>query len=202
MTGEPGRAWWRPADVMLAIAIAGITQAEVWVFSLDDRGPGSRIPIALRVLVSLLALAAAGSLALRRTRPGVALWVNAVAIYALIAVGYPSDVYQWTSLVVTYSVAAHGSRWQAWIALLVAAPGPLCYFLRFPSEGSLVTGAFVTAIWVVAWLTGRVYGARAEGYRLRSERDLARRLAEANEERLAHEAGGSASTATAPAGWS
>jgi signal transduction histidine kinase len=186
-TGEPSRGPWRPADVMLATAVAAITQAEVWVFSLDDGGAAARVPVALRVVVSLLTLAASGSLALRRTRPGIAFWVNTVAVYALIAVGYPSDVYQWTSLVVTYSVAAHGSRRQAWVALLVAGPGPLCYFVRFPFEGSLVTAAFVTAIWVVGWLTGRIYGARAERDRLRSERDLARRLADANEERLAHE---------------
>jgi signal transduction histidine kinase len=187
MTNATARAVWRPADLMLATAVAGIAQAEVWIFSLDDGGAGSGLSMGVRAAASLLTLAASGSLALRRTRPGIAFWANTVAVYAVIALGYPSDVYQWTSLIATYSIAAHGTNRQAWIALPVSASGPFFYFLRFPFEGNLVTGASVTAIWVVAWLTGRMYGARAERDRLRYERDLARRLAEANEERLAHE---------------
>jgi signal transduction histidine kinase len=106
---------------------------------------------------------------------------------ALTAVGYPSDLYQWTNLVVTYSVAAHGTSRQAWTALPALVGGVVFYFVRFPDEGSPTLAATVVAGWVVAWLIGRMYGARLEQVQLRAERDLARRLAEANEERLALE---------------
>jgi signal transduction histidine kinase len=172
----------RPADLLLAAAFAGVTQAEVWVFTLGDD-----YSIALRVTASVLTLVASGSLALRRTRPVAAFWVNGAAIVALVAAGYPSDVYQWTSLVATYSIAAHGSRRAAWVALPASVAGVLSYFLRFPSQGDPQLAGVVVAMWVVGWLAGIVYGAQVEQDRLRSERDLARRLADANTERLALE---------------
>jgi signal transduction histidine kinase len=182
MTTVTTRLSWRPADLLLAAAFAGVTQAEVWVFTLGDD-----YSIALRVTAAALTLVASGALALRRTRPVAAFWVNAAAVVALIAAGYPSNVYQWTSLVATYSIAAHGSRRAAWIALPSAVAGVVSYFLRFPSEGDLQLAGFVVAMWVVGWLAGRMYGAQAEQDRLRSERDLARQLADANTERLALE---------------
>jgi signal transduction histidine kinase len=176
------RSLGRPADLLLAAAFAGVTQVEVWVFSLGDD-----YPIGLRVVASVLTLVAAGALAWRRTRPVAAFWVNSAAMVALIAAGYASDVYQWTNLVVTYSIAAHGTGRQAWAALPVFVGGVVFYFVRFPGEGSPTLAAMVVAMWVVAWLVGRMYGARLEQVQLRAERDLARRLAEANEERLALE---------------
>jgi signal transduction histidine kinase len=172
----------RPADLLLAAAFAGVTQVEVWVFSLGDD-----YPIGLRVVASALTLVASGALAWRRTRPVAAFWVNSAAVVALTAAGYSSDVYQWTNLVVTYSIAAYGTSRQAWVALPALVGGVVFYFVRFPSEGSLSLAATVVAMWVVAWLIGRVYGGRLEQVQLRAERDLARKLAEANEERLALE---------------
>jgi signal transduction histidine kinase len=172
----------RPADLLLAAAFAGVTQVEVWVFSLGDD-----YPIGLRVVASALTLVASGALVWRRTRPVAAFWVNSAAVVALTAAGYSSDVYQWTNLVVTYSIAAYGTSRQAWLALPALVGGVVFYFVRFPSEGSLSLAATVVALWVVAWLIGRVYGARLEQVQLRAERDLARKLAEANEERLALE---------------
>jgi signal transduction histidine kinase len=116
-----------------------------------------------------------------------AFWVNSAAVVAVIAAGYSSDVYQWTNPVVTYSIAAHGTSRQAWTALPAFVGGVVFYFVRFPDEGPPSLAATVVAMWVVAWLIGRMYGARLEQVRLRAERDLARRLAEANEERLALE---------------
>jgi signal transduction histidine kinase len=182
MTTATTRLPTRPADLLLAAAFAGVTQAEVWVFSLGDD-----YSIGLRVTASLLTLVASGALALRRTRPVAAFWVNSAAVVALVAAGYPSDVYQWTSLVATYSIAAHGSRRAAWIALPATVAGVLSYFLRFPQEGDPQLAGFVVAMWVVGWLAGRMYGAQVEQDRLRSERDLARQLADANTERLALE---------------
>jgi signal transduction histidine kinase len=182
MTTATARSVWRPADLLLAAAFAGVTQCEVWIFSLGDD-----YPVGLRVVASALTLVASGALAWRRTRPVAAFWVNSAAVVAVIAAGYPSDVYQWTNLVVTYSIAAYGTGRQAWTALPVLVGGVVLYFLRFPDEGSPTLAATVVAMWVVGWLIGRVYGARLEQVQLRAERDLARRLAEANEERLALE---------------
>ena len=182
MRAATTRLFSRPADLLLAGAFAGVALTEVWVFSL-----GNDYSIALRVTASVLTLVASGALALRRTSPVAAFGINAGAVVALIAAGYASDVYQWTNLVATYSIAAHGSRRAAWIALPVALGGVLFYFLRFPSEGDVQLAGFVAAMWVVGWLAGRIYGAQVERDRLRSERDLARQLADANEERLALE---------------
>ena len=172
----------RPADLLLAAAFAGVSQVEVWVFSL-----GHDYPVGLRVVASVLTLVASAALAWRRVRPVAAFWINSAAVVALTAAGYSSDVYQWTNLVVTYSIAAHGTSRQAWAALPAFVGGVAFYFVRFPDEGSLTLAAMVVAMWVVAWLVGRMYGARLEQVQLRAERDLARRLAEANEERLALE---------------
>jgi signal transduction histidine kinase len=182
MTTATTRTLQLPADLLLAAAFAGVTQTEVWVFSL-----GNDHPIWLRVAASVLTLVASGSLALRRTRPLVSFWANTAAVLAVIAVGYPSDVYQWTNLIATYSIAAHGTNRQAWIALPAVVGGVLFYFVRFPFEGNPPIAASIVAMWVVGWLTGRMYGARLEQVRLRSERDLAQRLADANEQRLALE---------------
>jgi signal transduction histidine kinase len=182
MTTATARSLRRPADLLLAAAFAGVAQCEIWVFSLGDD-----YPVGLRVVASALTLVASGALAWRRTRPVAAFWVNSAAVVAVIAAGYPSDVYQWTNLVVTYSIAAYGTSRQAWAALPALVGGVVFYFVRFPGEGSPTLAATVVALWVVAWLIGRVYGARLEQVQLRAERDLARRLAEANEERLALE---------------
>ena len=131
MRAATTRLFSRPADLLLAAAFAGVGLTEVWVFSL-----GNDYSIALRVTASVLTLVACGALALRRTSPVAAFSVNAAAVVALIAAGYASDVYQWTNLVATYSIAAHGSRRAAWIALPVAVGGVLFYFLRFPDEAT------------------------------------------------------------------
>jgi hypothetical protein len=102
----------RPADLLLAAAFAAVTQVEVWVFSL-----GNDHPVGLRVVASVLTLVASGALTWRRARPVAAFWVNSAAVVAVTAAGYPSDVYQWTNLVATYSIAAHGTSRQAWAAL-------------------------------------------------------------------------------------
>src|SRR4029453_6342750 len=168
------RSTQRPADLLLAAAFAGVTQCEIWIFSLGDD-----YPLGLRVVASVLTLVASGALAWRRTRPAAAFGVNSAAVVAVIPAGYPSDVYQWTNLVVTYSIAAHGTSRQAWAALPAFVGGVVFYFVRFPGEGSPTLAAMVVAMWVVAWLVGRMYGARLEQVHMRAERDLGRRLAEA-----------------------
>jgi signal transduction histidine kinase len=171
----------RPADLLFAVACVGITQAEIWVLSFDND-----YSLGVRAAASLLTLTAAGSLAFRRTNPMGCFWVNAAAVWAVIAVGYPSDFYQYTNLVALYSIAARGSRKAASLALPASVGGVAFYFVRFPFDGDPPLAAFVAATWVVGWLAGRMYGARLEQAQLRAERDVARQLADANEERLAH----------------
>lgn len=171
-------------DLLLAVVFVALTQLEVWVFTLgfgDDFGIGSRIG------ASIFTAMASSALAWGRSKPELAFWVNSLGVVGTIAVGLPGDIYQWTNLIAIYSVAAYGSDPQRWIALPAGLGGVLFYFLRFPLEGGVVLAGFVMAIWVVGWLLGRIYGARLDEIQLRHEMDMSRRLAEANEQRLALE---------------
>jgi len=168
--------------VFLAAAVLVLTQSEVWVFTADDG-----YTLALRVAASVLTAIASAALAFRQTRPALAFAVNSAAVLSTIAVGYPSDFYQWTNLIAIYSLGAYGSGWQRWAGLPAGVAGVLSYFVRFPDEGNSAIAAFAASLWVVAWFAGRAYGARIERAQLRTERDLSRQLAEANEGRLALE---------------
>jgi signal transduction histidine kinase len=170
----------RVADLILAGAFLALTQIEVWVFSLGDDEPS----IGFRVGASLATAIASSALAWRRSRPGVSFWANAAGVIGAIALGFPSDVYQWTNLIAMYSVGAYGSNLQRWTALPAGVGGVLFYFYRFPFEGGAALVAFLCALWVVGWLAGRIYGARLDEIQLRHEMELSRRLAEANEQRL------------------
>lgn len=170
------------ADIILAVTFAVITQLEIWVFTFR-----ADYDIGTRVGASVLVAVACGALALRRTHPVPAWWINFFAVGGTIMVGYPSLIYQWTNLVALYSVAAYGKDPQRWLALPVGVAGVIYYFVEFPFAGGPALTAFVSAVWVVGWLVGRIYGARLDEIQLRREMDLARQLAEANEERLALE---------------
>lgn len=171
------------SDWLIAAVFVAVTSMEVWVFTWGDPEYG----IGLRVTVTLLTVVASVALAFRRTHPGPAVFVNGGAVIGAIALGFPSDVYQWTNLVAIYSVAAYGSSRERWAALPVGVGGVVFYFARFPYEGGWVLAALVVTVWIVAWLMGRMYGARLEEVQLRHERDMSRRLAEAHEDRLTHE---------------
>ncbi len=182
-TNLPSNPVFRPvADRWLAVVFAALIISEIWVFTQRDE-----YGIGLRVVATLLSLVASGALSLRRTRPALAFWINGIAVYGLIAFGYPSDIYQWTNLIATYSVAAHGTRPQSWLALPAAIAGPVFYFVRFPFMGGPALAAFVAAMWMVGWLAGRMARVRVEESHLRYERDLSMQLAQANQERLAVE---------------
>jgi signal transduction histidine kinase len=170
----------RVADLILAGAFLALTQIEVWVFSLDDDGRS----LAFRVGASLATAVASSALAWRRSRPGPAYWLNAAGVIGAIALGFPSDIYQWTNLIAMYSVGAYGSNLVRWAALPAGVGGVLFYFYRFPFEGGAGLVAFLCALWVVGWLAGRIYGARLDEIQLRHEMELSQRLADANEQRL------------------
>jgi signal transduction histidine kinase len=173
------------ADLLLALAFVVLTQLEVWVFTL---GFGDDFTIGARIGASIFTAVASAALAWGRSKPELAFWVNSAGMVGTIAVGLPGDIYQWTNLIAIYSVGAYGTDPQRWIALPAGLGGVLFYFLRFPFEGGVVLAGFVMAIWVVGWLLGRIYGARLDEIQLRHEMDMSRRLAEANEQRLALEA--------------
>jgi len=173
----------RVADRLLAVVFIVLTQIEVWVFTLG----ATQIGLDTRVAASILTAVASAALAWRRSHPAGSFVVNAAGVVGTIAVGYPSDIYQWTNLIALYSVGAHGSTVQRWTALPAGIGGVLFYFFRFPFEGGPSLAAFVATLWVVGWLAGRIYGARLDEIRLRREMDLSRRLVEANEQRLALE---------------
>jgi signal transduction histidine kinase len=180
MTAAPPRTTSRLAgDSVLAVSFAAISEVEIWAFNLDGN-----FSLAVRVIASCLVPVASGALAYRRTDPNRCFWVNAFAVWALIAVGYSSNVYQWTNLVALYALASGETAARARLGLLASIGGVTLYFARFPSAGGPRVGAVVVAVWVLAWVGGREYGSRIERDRLRSERDVARRLAEAQEARL------------------
>lgn len=171
------------ADRLLAIAFLVVTQLEVWVFEAD-----AGHSLALRSAAAVMTLLASGALVFRRSRPAWAFWLNSAGVVGAISVGFPSDFYQWTNLIVSYSIAAHGTSRQAWAALPAATGGVLFYFARFPAEGGWVIAGFATTMWVSGWLAGRVYGARIEEVRLKAERDLTLRIAETHVAQLELEA--------------
>jgi signal transduction histidine kinase len=170
----------RVADLILAGAFLALTQIEVWVFSLGEDGRG----IGFKLGASLTTAIASAALAWRRSRPGPSYALNAAGVIGAIALGFPSDVYQWTNLIAMYSVGAYGSNLQRWAALPAGVGGVLFYFYRFPFEGGAALVAFLCALWVVGWLAGRIYGARLDEIQLRHEMELSRQLAEANQQRL------------------
>ncbi len=169
----------RAPDRLLAAAFFGLTQVEIWVFDAGDGfSPTVRLGAAMATAIASLALAE------RRTRPVAMFIANSLAVSAAIAVGYSSDFYQWTNLIATYSIAAHGTARQSWLALPFSLGSVAFYFVRFPAEGGAVITGFAIAMWTISWLAGRVYGSRVEQIRIAAERDLSLQLAQAREERL------------------
>ncbi len=152
-----------PELVLSAVAVL-LIQLEVWIFD-----PGG--PMAGRTLAGLMA---GSSLAFVRASPFVAYLANGVAIYALIALGYPSDIYQWTNFAALFAMATRTALPEALIGLLLGLIGVGAYFARFPNEGGLVLAGAVAAIWTAGWFAGRVQFARWRETNLQIERDLTR----------------------------
>jgi signal transduction histidine kinase len=136
---------------------------EIWVFDPGDE-----------MTRSFAGLAAGGSLLWIRRHPFAAFLTNGFAIFALIALGYPSDFYQWTNLIALFAAAARVDSRRAMIALVLGWAGVIFYFLRFPQEGGLILGGGVVAIWTAGWLAGRAQFSRVRETELIRERDLSR----------------------------
>jgi signal transduction histidine kinase len=136
---------------------------EIWFFD-----PGDEL---IRTVAGLVA---GGSLFWIRRNPFAAFLANGFAIYALIALGYPSDFYQWTNLVAVFAAASRVDARRAVIALALGWTGVVFYFLRFPQEGGLILGGAVLAIWAAGWFAGRAQFARIHETEVIRERDLTR----------------------------
>ena len=115
--------------------------------------------------------------------------VNGFSVYGLIALGVPSDYYQWTNFIALVVMATRTAYWRSLIGLVLGFGGIAFYFLRFPDEGDPPTMFFVMALYLAGWLIGRAQLTRVREEELRSERDLseARLAVRAAEAELADE---------------
>jgi signal transduction histidine kinase len=170
VTGTPasptrGPTW---AQHLPELVLAGVPTIlillEIWVFAPGDEA----------ILRTVAGLAAGGSLYWIRRHPFGAYLVNGFALYALIALGHPSDFFQWTNLVALFGVAARVDTRRALIALVLGWVGVIFYFLRLPQEGGFILGGAVLAIWTAGWFAGRAQFARIRETELIRERDLSR----------------------------
>lgn len=150
-------------DVLLSLLAAVLLQFEVWVF---DPGP----PALLR---AILVLIAAGALAFMQPFPVAAYLTNGFAVYGLIAVGSPSDLYQWTNLIALVFMGALTPVRRGVVPMLLGLGGVAFYFLRFPDEGGVLSMVVVQSLYLAGYLGGTSQRARLKSERLESERDLA-----------------------------
>lgn len=151
-------------EFVLATAATVLVVFDIWLVE-----PGG--PIVAR---NVAGVTAGASLAFLRRHPFAAYLVNGVAVYALIALGYPSDFYQWTNLIALFGAASRIDLRRAAIALVLGWAGVAFYFLRFPDEGNTILAGAVIAIWTAAWFAGRAQFARVREMELKRERDLTR----------------------------
>ena len=160
-----GSRWGRHLPELVLAAIPTILiLLEIWVFD-----PGEE-----EVTRTVAGLAAGGSLYWIRRHPFAAFLTNGFAIYALIALGHPSDFYQWTNLVALFAVASRVDTRRAVVALVLGWAGVIFYFARFRQEGGLILGGAVLAIWTAGWFAGRAQFARIREAEVIRERDLSR----------------------------
>lgn len=174
---------FRGPELGLSLLLAILIQLEIWVFD-----PGS--PTLARSVVGMVA---AGSLAFLSGHPFGAYVANGFSIYAFVALGHPSDFYQWTNFIAIFAVASRTALRPALTALALGLIGVGAYFWRFPDEGGAIFAGFVGAVWVAAWFAGRAQLSRFREVELERERDLsraelaARSEAEAERQQLARE---------------
>ncbi len=182
---EDSPVWGRGpfiADMMLGLCFTALMVLEVWVF--DTVGPLRDRTVSMAVIATVLSLVAGMTVSIRRVRPWLAFGLNTAAIYALVALTTSSDFYQFSNVVVVYTVAMLDRSRLSWLAVPLSVGGVVFYFLRFPEEGSPVLILAVGLFWVIAWLAGRMSASYVERNQLQIERDLSSELAETRRVRL------------------
>lgn len=151
-------------EIVIAAIAAVMIMLEIWVFDPGGWTFGRTVA----------GLTAAVSLAFLRAAPSAAYVANGLALYALPALGFPSDYYQWTNLVAIIAVASRATLPKALIALGMSYIGISFYFLRFPGEGAPALAAAVLAFWTAAFFAGRAQLARSRVAEARQQSQLAR----------------------------
>ncbi len=160
-------------EVLLAGIAAVLITFEVWVFD-----PGGWT--AGRTVAGLIA---ALSLAFLRQAPFAAYVVNGLAIYALVALGFPSDFYQYTNLIAIFAVASRAEIGKALISLVFGATGVTFYFIRFPDEGFAGLVFAILAVYMATWFAGRMQLARTRESQAKRESEIAQANLEAEQSR-------------------
>lgn len=192
--GERGRGVGRPpaADVVLALVLTAVAQIDVWQPDLavwgDDPVAG---PAALNTALLLLVTA---PVAWRRTRPlaATAVSMGAVAAQAVLTGQPPIGLLLVApALTLAYSVAAYGTRRQAWIGAAVTAAATATHDASDPrirTPADVGEASYWWLVIAIAWLVGRYVGSRR---RARRDADLARQreaeLTRAERESVARE---------------
>lgn len=140
------------ADVALAVALAGMGLAEVWVPLTSLMGDASPVVSSVAVLVLC------GAIVFRRVRP---LASTVVVLFGWVALDLASAVHvmfwgQFVPMAVAvFSVARHGSTRQGAYGAVVGAL-TLTYFDVFVDElQGLEEQLFHWGVFLVAWLAGR-----------------------------------------------
>jgi len=151
-------------ELLLAGIAAVLITLEVWVFDPGGWTAGR----------TFAGLTAALSLAFLRQAPFAAYVANGLAIYALIALGFPSDFYQWTNLIAIFAVASRAEIGKALISLVFGASGIAYYFIRFPDEGFAGLVFAILAVFLASWFAGRLQLARTRESQAKRENEIAR----------------------------
>ncbi len=175
-----GRAFWYAADAVIAAAFIGFIQAEVWVL-----GPLANSDLSKQVSASVVGAIAGATVAARSKAPAVAFIINSVTMFVLVGLGYESNYYQWSNLVLLYSVAEASRALKPPIfALATSLLGVAFYFAALPVDDKLGTGSLVGLTWILIWLAGRMAATRRQARVFQNDRDLATALAATNQERV------------------
>ena len=185
------RPRWGDAALALAVAVVGL--AEIWVPLPSVMGTGS--PTVATGIVLVLGAA----LTQRRTHP-LAAAVVVLLTWPLVSVVTPVLVLFWGAfvpiLVALYSVARHGSPRQRWVGAGVGAGTLLFFDLRVPELGDPSEIVFHWLVSTVAFALGAFVASYERRARLEAERavraehegrEQARRAAEQERARIARE---------------
>jgi len=168
---------FRLPEFLLAAIPTLLMLLEIWVFDDPD----------LRLARSVPAITAGVSLGFLRSHPFGAYLANAASILALIALGHPSDFYQWTNLIAILVAARQVELPRALIVLGLGLGGVAFYFFRFPDEGPPALVGVILAIWAATWFAGRAQFARDREAESKREHDQTRVELAARQAQLALE---------------
>ncbi len=161
-TRSTGR--WTPhlPDLVLVLVASLLILLEIFAF---QPAPGQFGRAAV-------GLVAAGSLATVRSRPFASYLVNGAAVYGLIALGQPSNFYQWTNLAALFVAATRVTRGRALLVLVLGWAGVTFYFIRFTGVNQLPLAGASLVTWSATWFAGRSQYSRTRELEVTRQRDV------------------------------